>query len=41
MLNKSDMELLEFIRSRKPFPSLPDYNNKSAEWEKAQFLMLG
>jgi len=38
MLNKSDMELSEFIKTRKPFPALPPDYKESAEWEESYYF---
>ena len=38
MLNNFNMELSEFLNTRKPFPSLPDDYKESAEWEESQYF---
>ena len=41
MLNNFNMELSEFLHTRKPYPSLPDDYKESAEGEESQYLMRG
>lgn len=38
MLNKYNMEISEFIKTRKPFPILPPDYKESAEWEESQLF---
>ncbi len=38
MLSNFNMELSEFLNTRKPFPSLPDDYKESAEWEESQLF---
>ena len=38
MLNKYNMEISEFIKTRKQFPTLPSDYKESAEWEESQLF---
>lgn len=38
MLNNFNMELSEFLHTRKPYPSLPDDYKESAEWEENRYF---